>query len=120
MSKVTSMVQNPEPPKGLWERIRARVRVWVEVLLRGGAKPVFMVENTRGRKVEVLDALGNRINYVAWYNPNTREAELYLVGGIYQERPRFIVTGRTWGKNHVARTRVKLPGSSIVVDGTEY
>lgn len=84
---------------------------------------IFDIKNTKGKKVQVYDAMGKPINIVRSYDTITRWAEIVVPTG---KRARhghsammMVVVGDGLDKK-VATAQVQLLGSWIVVDGERY
>jgi ribosomal protein L13 len=86
---------------------------------------IFTAEKTKGKSVQVFDAAGVQLTGVNRYDSKTREATIYLTGiNVYGKekvlRKRLGGKKVAFGPFAVLKVKVKIPGSTIVVDGVKY
>jgi hypothetical protein len=76
---------------------------------------LFTVGNTKGKKVTVRDSQGRALHYVKVYDTDTREALIYVLAGVENGRAKFVIS-----EGRILTTTVKIPDSTIEVDGQVY
>jgi hypothetical protein len=85
---------------------------------------IFNVENTRKKKIKVVDAFGIEVKGVHKYNTRTREASIYVYGNkadgtSYVLRSMLKKNKYGW-KAEIIKVKVKLKGSKIIVNDKTY
>jgi hypothetical protein len=84
---------------------------------------IFNIENTKGKQVQVYDAMGKPINIVRWYDTVTRMAEIVVPTGksVHGDGKGMVMVVVGDGPDHkVATAQTHLAGSWIIVDGVRY
>lgn len=84
---------------------------------------IFNVKNTAGKKVKVYAYVGLEIKAVTKYNTRTREIEMFLMGETEKGQKRILTAPASRNRmfpRKVLKTKIKIPGSFIVVNGKKY
>lgn len=87
---------------------------------------IFTIKNTKGKKVELYDAMDKQITIARSYNTATRMAEIVVPTGKTRRRTKHNPSGLLFAvvndgiSGKVATARVQLLGSYIIVNGKRY